>query len=717
MIKGELSDSYLGARKQLIEKVFELDNAASKYGSSFRNAIFNKLIEDGIINEDVLKSAELLKVGNVGYDVPNAISAMSIQLDGANIETSSGTAINLQKHDEDKRLRYCIHGKFISYIDKDQNWYLTIASDEIRKELQENGFQSGTVYVPLNDNTKFLNPKLDSKLQELLEIQNFQTGPYQYNEEISHKTANIVDRSVFLSQIKLDINDKVNLDTILSQISSKKFEPLQFSETANTRDDEAIDLNQYSYNKWKDSIASKAETNIKAASEIKKLLPYLTIEELKNNNHIQSMGVPEDYITSTFKAIECAQKAGIDITDDIANINSKLLPLGMSYIQLKWNSNESLGIIPDVLDSEKGPLQQKRIIENSLIEEYLGHNTTDYFEEDISFTNINRIKAIMEKMESTNPGDKRIGKLALQYVTEHLSDDLGRFGEINKEQKELLGINYEDYQKKLDTKLSEIGLSYKDFTEKDPESKKPIDVVKKVSQRFNTRNFIKEYGGVLPEQSGKDIVQQITSQIQTIENMLLQENQRLNYQNFNENQYGENFYIEGITNLLSNLYKELPFYLDEDFKNKITSKGINWETYESELNKKLKNLGVSTQDFLSPLPLKGNDSHDFQSSGLSLEEYIKQSEENLKQTRIQTIAEKIDKFYDSRWEKKEGPYAPETLHLPENPDNSGKAGYEDCIGDESLKTSSLQKATKIIREDSQQSSQIESSNSNKDVEK
>ena len=380
-----------------------------------------------------------------------------------------------------------------------------------------------------------------------------------------------------------------------------------------------------------------------------------------------------------------------------------LLPLGMSYIQLKWNS--------DVLNHEKGPLQQKRIIENSLIEEYLGHNTIDYFEEDISFTNINRIKAITEKMESTNPGDKEIGKLALQYVSEHLSDDLGRFGEINKEQKELLGINYEDYQKKLDEKLSEIGLSYKDFTEKDPESKKPIDIVQKVFQRFNARNFINECGGILPEQSGKDIVQQTISQIQIIENILLQESQRLNYQNFNENQYGENFYTEGFT-ILSNLYKELPFYLDEDFKNKIISEGINWKTYESELNKQLKNLGVSTQDFLSPIPLKGNDNHDFQSSGLSIEEYIKKSKENLKQTRIQTIAKKIDKHYDSRLENAEGPYNPENLHLPENIDNSGKTGYEDCIEDESLKISSLQEATKIIREDSQKSSQIESSKSN-----
>ena len=87
MIKGEWSDSYLEARKKLIKKVFELDTIASRYGPSFRDAIFNKLIEDGIINEDVLKSA----------DVPNTITEMSIELDGANIENSFGEAYKLTK--------------------------------------------------------------------------------------------------------------------------------------------------------------------------------------------------------------------------------------------------------------------------------------------------------------------------------------------------------------------------------------------------------------------------------------------------------------------------------------------------------------------------------------------------------------------------------------------------------------------------------------------
>lgn len=665
MINDKWLDDYKKAIKILVKNMYELKKSISM--EEFKK-INEKLIETKIIDEDLKNEYEYEWEYQIEKRKDSIISKiledMSIEIDGQAIEDDNGEITIINKPKNMKNQEYLIDNNTIIYIDIDGRYKVTTYSEETRKifENRELFNEIDGICNPLHTNIlpkRFLNPILEEKWQDLLETAKMQESEKTtWHRYISQEESRVMDISVFISEIKYKMRDGMDIDLILKEIenfglrhniSRQETSQQEVSEKENVGKDKNR-YTFYSYEKWKNNLIENCQQNKEKKTNSRKLIQFLTAEELIEQRIYNSLGTKGNYIASTPYVIKKIKDEQIDISGDIEKINQELLPLGMSYVNIANESDDNSNI---------EFLQNKRIVENQIIEEFLGKEIEEYYEEDIIFTNINRIKTIEDKIYEEGENEDETNQEILKYAIEHLTEDIRDGNLLLKEQVKLEGKSWNEYQLKLEKKLQVLGVSYKDFTEKDLNDNNDIfNIQDKIKMDYQIKQFIQDNGGKLPNMQ-EDIVMEKISQIEVLQNILLNANYILHQKGVNFNnidKHEKEFFRQGYK-LLENIQGQLPFYLDEEFKEKKIEQGCDWKQYENNINEKLENFGISTKEILGIGNVKRKDRFNFSTSGLTLEEFLKES--RMKRGRQNTKI--IEKRFTDRFNNFEKPYDIQTL--------------------------------------------------------
>lgn len=644
-----------------------------------------KLIDYGLYTEEDCRHIEEIHTAEPFEfnTVPSFILERSmIVSDNSFIRYDSGIVF-MPSYDDKANNTYTVNNGIIAYKDNDGIVRITPYSGDIAKFLTYgcNFRETHDLFVPLSNGVveKFANSELQEQWERLNEVKklykkpNFDMQKYYESKGITPFLIDIAFGVLRTTDAILkELNDKVWIDEETLQKICEMIDRCGKSLTkqAQLRKEKRKELlkqvipenpDLQTYQNWLKDINGALEKNTQNFAYTKLMYTYLSQDEVLTHSKL-SFQQEKNYIANARYAISCAKKIGLDIKEDIADVNKKLLPYGISLFDL-FDRPEENTLIQSNVQKDR---QNKRIFESMDIDNYLGQSIESYFEDDIVMTNINRLLAIIQNADVLNDIE---AKQHIQNLFDQLMDYLNIHYSDYKSQLQASGIDVEKHLLKINQKLQTIGLSLDDLQKNETILKhepsfhlveQPKDVYQKFIQRETIHSYLKKYFDVdIGMEAANNPVSQMLREKIIIENFLLEEygknGETLAVDTEAKNSYGENFkdFLEKTISIIGSLDYSIASSLNRDYVKSMMLNGGNWPEQEREINSLLSILGMSVSDFLKAGTIKSSSNFNMEGLGVSPETFI----ELCKQKEKEQLVNEMNRILSVAYAKEViGPY-------------------------------------------------------------
>ncbi len=263
-----------------------------------------------------------------------------------------------------------------------------------------------------------------------------------------------------------------------------------------------------------------------------------------------------------------AMKIGLDFKATKKKLQKELIPLGISTLQLDDLSHE------------------RRVQENFIIEKFLGSDISQQYEDNMAITNIKRINCIIGKMQKEKLSYE-YAQYFLKYAISHLREDLGKKGDLYKEEIEEDGIDWKEHVQELNKLLMPLGLSYYDFREKNDVSL----LLETIQDEFAIQDILMQ-NGLKDNQEQGDILLRNLWRKKQIDEII----QRKYKEYLTTDEVGSIPYYMEYSN-------KLAYYISRriniEYRRYVEEQGYNWGEYSVLLQQGLVEIGMNLEDFFN----------------------------------------------------------------------------------------------------------------------